>query len=380
MNTIFFFYPHCYLKSTDNEILVYDTLNKRHVYLKNYPLLQCEKDSFQRGFIKVSKNHDDFLNQCLANDLGYYFDSEKVVPFMYNRNLDFVTSLDKERKALGYNLQSYTNSLLREVTIFLNNSKKELSEEMCLQMEYPRYNNACIDMDFLLKQLSSFQCIETIILSGELKTSLLYNVLEYAKNHNIYVIHRIVYNSDIITTVLKLMNKYSNLSIEIFVDSLCEMAQIKYIIKDQICVKAIIKSVNDVEKFNGLENIIYLPVLSSKRNNTDILLQMMLSVDEILHSTKTIKECLLSDYINPDIYGHLTIDYDGSVSCHGKVIASIDESDLTSVVNHWIGDDDCMWYETRRKKDTCKDCALQSLCPPISIYEKIGIYKCPCKM
>ena len=289
MNTIFFFYPHCYLKSTDNEILVYDTLNKRHVYLKNYPLLQCEKDSFQRGFIKVSKNHDDFLNQCLANDLGYYFDSEKVVPFMYNRNLDFVTSLDKERKALGYNLQSYTNSLLREVTIFLNNSKKELSEEMCLQMEYPRYNNACIDMDFLLKQLSSFQCIETIILSGELKTSLLYNVLEYAKNHNIYVIHRIVYNSDIITTVLKLMNKYSNLSIEIFVDSLCEMAQIKYIIKDQICVKAIIKSVNDVEKFNGLENIIYLPVLSSKRNNTDILLQMMLSVDEILHSTKTIK-------------------------------------------------------------------------------------------
>ena len=380
MNTVFYFYPHCYLKSTDNEILVYDTLNKRHVYLKNYPLLRCDKESFQRGFLKVSKKHDDFLNQCIANDLGYFIDFEKIVPFMYNRNLEFVTSLNKERKALGYNLQSYTNSLLKEVTILLNNSKKELTEEMCLQMEYPRYNNACIDMDFLLKQLSSFQCIETIILSGELMTSLLYNVLEYAKKHNIHVIHRIVYSSDIFTTALKLMNEYSNFSIEIFVDSLCEMAQIKSFLNDNIYVKAIIKSINDLEKFKGHENIMYLPVLSSKRNNTDVLLQMILSKKDILHSTKTIKDCLLADYINPTIYGHLTIDYDGSVSCLGNRIASIYESDLASMVNHWIGEERCIWYETRKKKDTCRDCALQSLCPPISIYEKTGIYKCPCEI
>lgn len=380
MSTIFYFYPHCYLKSTDNEILVYDTLNKRHVYLKNYPLLQCDKESFQRGFLKVSKNHDAFLNQCLANDLGYYIDFEKIVPFMYNRNLEFVTSLDKERKALGHNLQSYTNSLLREVTILLNNSKKELTEEMCFQMEYPRYNNVSINVDSLLKQLSPFQCIETIILSGELKTSLLCNALEYAKKHNIHVVHRISYDSVIITTELELMDKYRNLSIELLVDGIGDITQIKSIIKEQICVKAIIKSANDVEKFKGLENIIYVPVLLLERNNTDILLQMVLSEEEILHSTKTIKECLLSDYINMTVYGQITIDYDGSVSCLGKGIASIYESDLTSVVNHWIGEDDCMWYETREKKDTCKDCALHSLCPPISIYEKIGIYKCPCKI
>ena len=380
MNTIFYFYPHCYLKSTDNEILVYDTLNKGYVYLKNYPLLQCEKESFQRGFLMASENHDEFLNQCLANDLGYYLAFEKVFPFMYNRNMEFVTSLDKERKALGYNLQSYTNSLLREVTILLNNGKKELTEEMCLQMEYPRYNNVSIDVDFLLKQLSSFQCIETIILSGELKTSLLCNALEYAKKHNIHVVHRILYDSVVITTALELMDKYSNLSLEIFVDSPSEIAQIKAFLKDKICVKAVIKSVNDIEKFKGFENIIYLPVLSSKHNNTDILLQMILSEEEILHSTKSIKDCLLSDYINPTIYGHLAIDFDGSVSCYGKRIASMYESDLTSVVNHWIGEDDCLWYETRKKKDTCRDCALQSLCPPISIYEKTGIYKCPCKM
>ncbi len=380
MNTVFYFYPHCYLKSTDKEILVYNTLNKKNVYLKNYPLLQCEKETFQRGFIKVSEKHDDFLNQCMALDLGYYLEFEKVVPFMYKRKMEFVTSLDKERNALGYNLQSYTNSLLREVTILLNNGMKELTEEMCLQMEYPRYNNASVDVDFLLKQLSSFQCIETIILSGELKTTLLYNVLEYAKKHNIHVIHRILYDSVIITTVLKLMDNYSNLSIEIFIESLSEFAQVKSIIRDQVCVKTIIKSVNDVEKFDGIDNIIYLPVLSSKRNNTDILLQMILSEEEILHSTKTIKECLLSDFINPSIYGHLTIDYDGSVLCLGNRIASIYESDLTCVVNRWIGENGCIWYETRKKKETCKDCALQSLCPPISIYEKICMYKCPCKM
>lgn len=380
MNTIFYFYPHCYLKSTDNEILVYDTFNKRNVYLKNYSLLQYDKESFQRGFLKVSGKHDDFLNQCLANDLGYYLDFEKVVPFMYNRNIEFVTSLDKERNALGHNLQSYTNSLLKGVTFLLNNGNKDLTEEMCLQMEYPRCNNFSVDVDFLLKQLSPFQYIENIVLAGEIETSLLCEVLEYAKKHNIHVIHRILYYSMNCKTALKLMDEYSNLSMEIFVDSLSEMEEIKSFLKDKIYVKAIIKSANDVEKFEGLENVIYVPVLSTKRNNTDILQQMILSEEEILNSTKTIKECLLSDYINPIAYGHLTIGYDGSVSCLGNRIANVYEYDLASVVNHWIGEKDCIWYETRKKKDLCKDCALQSLCPPIYIYEKIGIYRCPCRV
>lgn len=380
MNTFFYFYPHCYLKSTDNEILVYNTFNKRNVYLKNYSLLQCDKESFQRGFLKASGNHDDFLNQCLANDLGYYLDFEKVVPFMYNRNVDFVTSLDKERKALGYNLQSYTNSLLREVTFLLNNGKKDITEEMCLQMEYPRFNDVSVDIEFLLKQLSPFHYLETIVLSGEIETSLLCKTLEYANINNIHVVHRISYDTFFKTKTLELMDIYSNLSIELLVDSICDITKIKSIIKDKIFVKAIIKSANDVEKFEGFENVLFVPVLSTKHNNTDILQQMILSEEEILHSTKTIKECLLSDYINPIVYGHLTIDYDGSVSCFGNRIANVYESDLASVVNHWIGDEDCIWYETRKKKDICKDCALQSLCPPISIYEKIGIYKCPCKI
>ena len=380
MNTVFYFYPHCYLKSTDKEILVYNTLNKKNVYLKNYPLLQCEKESFQRGFIKVSEKHDVFLNQCLALDLGYYLDIEKVVPFMYNRNIEFVTSLDKERNALGYNLQSYTNSLLREVTILLNNSKKGLTEELCLQMEYPRFNNVIVDVELLLKQLSPFRYLETIVLSGEIETSLLCKTLEYANNNNIHVVHRISYDAFVKTKTLELMDIYRNLSIELLVDSICDITKIKSIIKDEIFVKAIIKAANDVEKFDGLENVLFLPVLSTKQINTDILQQMIMSEEEILHSTKTIKECLLSDFINPIVYSHLTIDFDGSVSCLGHRIANIYESDLASVVNHWIGDKDCIWYETRKKKDICKDCALQSLCPPISIYEKIGIYKCPCKM
>ncbi len=380
MNTFFFFYPHCYLKSTDKEILVYDTLNKRYVYQKKYPLLQSEKKSIQRGYLTVSDKHNDFLNRCLINDLGYYLDFENVVPFMYNRNIEFVTSLDKERKSIGYNLQSYTNSLLRDVTILLNNGKKELTVEECLQMEYPIYNNASIDIDYLLKQLSSFQFLETIILSGELKKSLLCNALEYAQKHNVHVIYRILYDSVVNTTTFELLDKYSNLSIELLVDSLSEIAQIKTIIKDKICVKAIIKTVNDVEKFKGLEDILYLPVFSLKCVNTDVLMQMILSEEEILNSTKTIKDYLLSDYINPAIYGHLTIDYDGSVLCLGNRIASIYETDLASLVNHWIGEDGCIWYETRKKKDMCRDCALQSLCPPISIYEKMGIYKCPCEI
>ena len=377
MNTIFFIYPHCHINSTDKELLVYDTLSGKHVYLKKNPLTMSDKDSLQMGYLIVSEKHNDFINLCLANELGYFIDFTNVPPFFCKRDLEFVTSLAKERKALGYNLASYTNLLLRTITIYCNNSSNKYSEEMCLQMEYPKRNNNNIDIDFILHQLTNFQHIVSIVLSGELKTSSLSSVLEYAKERNIFVTHRLLCDSFLNNFSMELFDKY-NYSIELLVDCPSDIEQINAFSNDRIYIKAIIQSIADIPKYEVNENFCYLPVLSSNRDNTEILQQMILSVEDILYSSKTINDCRLLSYINPDIFGHLTIEYDGSVSCQNNKIASIYEFDLSFIVNRWIGNNKCTWYNTRRKKDICKDCALQCLCPPISIYEELHFYKCPC--
>lgn len=378
MNRLFYFYPHCYIKSTNKEVLVYDTLTKRNVYLKENPMSKNDKESFRMGFVYFSESLDDFVNQCLVNELGYFVDYDEIPPILYGRELEFVTSLNKERKALGFNLQSYTNSLLREVTILLNNSKDSYTDEMYLQIEYPKYNNQRIALDYIFQQLHPFQYLETIILAGEVGMSMLSNVLVRAKEHNIHVIHRIFFDSINYAFEIELLDRFDNYSLELLVDNSIDISQVKRRIRNQICIKAIVKESNDVYFFETIENVVYLPVLSSNHDNKEILSQMLLSEREILSSSKSIKDCLMSDSVNSIIFGHLTIDLDGSIYVFNKKIASVFESDLPSVVNRWASDKNCIWYKTRKKKNTCKECALHGLCPPISIYEEIGFYKNPC--
>lgn len=378
MNKLFCFYPHCHLKSTEKEVLVYDTLTKKHVYLKESPLSKVDKESFRQGFVKVSKSLDGFINKCFASELGYFLDFDRVPPFFYDRNLEFVTSLNKERNALGHNLQSYTNLLLREVTVLLNNGKDDYSDEMYLQMEYPKNNRDEIKLDNILQQLSLFQNLENITLAGEIEMSLLWNALLYLKEYNIGIIHRIMFDAFNYGLESELLDMFGNYSIELLVDNSVDIARINSLIRDRICVKAIINSIDDVEVLGGIKDVIYMPVLSNSLDNTVILTQMIMSEDEILNSSKSIKDCRISDYVNTRVFGHLTINYNGEVSVLGKRIASIFDSDLAFIVNRWVGDENCIWYKTRKKKLVCKECALQSLCPPISIYEELGLYKSPC--
>lgn len=378
MKELFCFFPHCHLKSTENEVLVYDTLTRKHVYLKESPLSKVDKESFHQGFLRVSKSLDGLINQCFDSELGYFVDFDGVPPFFYGRNLEFVTSLNKERKALGYNLQSYTNLLLREMSVHLNNSIDSYSDEMYLQMEYPKFNSKIIKLDYILQQLSLFQYLENIILAGEVEISSLWDALLYAKEFNIGVIHRVMFDAFNRDLELELLDKFGNFFIELLVDNSVDITRVNSLLKERICVKAIIKTMHDVEVFGGIRNVIFLPVLSYKHDNTDILTQMIISEDEILHSSKSINDCRISDYVNPSIFGRLTIDDDGDVSVLGKRIASAFDSDLSSIINRWVGQNNCMWYKTRGKKSTCKGCALQCLCPPISIYEELGLYNRPC--
>ena len=378
MNKLFCFYPHCHLKNTDKEVLVYDTLTKRHVYLKESPLSKVDNESLRLGFVRVSKSLDDFVNQCFACELGYFVEYDRVPPFFYERNLEFITSLNKERKALGHNLQSYTNQLLREVTVLLNNGKDDYSDEMYLQMEYPKYNRDEIKLDNILQQLSLFQNIESIILAGEIKMSLLWDALLFLKEYNIGVIHRVMFDAFNYELESELLDMFGYYSIELLVDNSDDIVRINSLIRDRICVKAIIKTIDEIETLSGIKDVLYLPVLSINHDNSDVLIQMILSEEEILNSSKSIKDCRISDYVNPTIWGHLIIDNNGDVSVLGKRIASCFDSDMSSIINRWVGQDNCIWYKTRGMKSACKECALQSLCPPISIHEELGLYKNAC--
>lgn len=380
MNKLFVFYPHCYLKSTSNEVLVFDTLNSKHLYIKDFVLSTSDKESLQKGFVYVSDALDIFVTQCASKDMGYFVDYETKLPFMYNRSLDIVTSISKENRALGYNLSSHTNALLKEITILQKSDYKKYHNSLCLQLGIPKNDDCVLNINSIFHQLSSFPNLERIILSGKIDISQLSNALKYTEKKGIHLIHRLFFNHEDKIHSLQLVENHKKFSIEFIVDNSIDVTQINQIINDQVYVKAIVQSLEDLEKFKKIKNVIYVPVFSPNQRNNDILNQMLLSKEEILQTFKTINDCLISDYVNSDSFGKLVIEGNGVVSCLGDKIASIQDYDLSSIINTWVNSNNCAWFYTRQKKDSCAHCALQALCPPISIQEKLGYYKCPCKI
>lgn len=379
MKTIFCFFPHCYIKATNNELLVYDTLKYNHLYYTDYELAQSDRYTLSKGYLFDREETRQLISSFLSCEMGYLIEYGKTLPYMNDRKIKFTTSLEKEYRSLNYNLASYTNSLLRSVTILCNNSfQSDYSDLAYSQVDYPVVNAHKIDCDFLLQQLQSFPHLERIIISGEIKERAYASFLSFTQKNKISLTHRIFLEKSSRDKILTDLKENDNLFIEIIVDRSTDLSN--PLIHDRLYVKALVNDVTDISLFTNLKNVSYAPVFSKRESNEDLVKQMIMTKEEVLSTKVSKRHCLLSDYINFGAYGGLTINYDYNVSCLGQHVGSIQDTDLSNLINNWVRNQNCMWYYTRCKKATCRNCALAALCPSINTYETQEIYHCPCKI
>lgn len=379
MKKIFCFYPHCLIKPTNSEILVYDCLTYKSLYVQNVDLHHTDRDSLTKGYIEERDETKSFVSSCLSQNMGYYIEVGEKMPFMNDRKIKFTTSLEKEFRALNYNLPSYTNTLLKSVAILCNNTHESKYSKIAFsQIEYPDVNSNYIDYQSLLNQFRSFPSLERIVVAGELDTPAFYKILSYAKDNGIAVTYRIFLNSANVDMLINNLEQNEFLNIEVLVDRDSDFMKLRQ--HDRLYIKALIVDLNEINIFENYENVVFVPVLISKVQNNELLQQMIMTKEEILAQKRSKKACLLADYINSGAYGNITINYDLRVSCIGQQIGSIKESDLSYIINNWINNEKSMWYFKRSKKACCSDCALTILCPSINIYEELGIYNRPCKI
>lgn len=378
MNRLYIFFPHCYIKATDNELLIYDTMKFKSIYMRDIDVSCKTVNTLNRfGYMEDCNDNKCILQKFNNNDFGYFIHHSKLIPYIPERKIRITTSLSKENKALGHNLASYTNMMLKSITLLLNNTLSTcLNSFAYKQLEYPYINCSIINVDAILLQLNSFN-IERIILSGEISYSKLDKFLEYAHKKNILVIYRVYYLAYPIQYIQDIIHKYKSIMIELLVDSDTPL-NIMSLKEERLILKYIITNSSDLEKLGDMEeNVVLCPIILEKGRKT-LQPQMILTKNEILQSCQTLKECYIKDYINISCFGHLTINYDGMVYCLTQQIESLQNQDLACIINKWVGSQDCLWYFTRKNKSDCKNCALQVLCPSISIYEQLSAYKCPC--
>lgn len=377
MKTLFCIFPHCYVKVTNRELLVYDTLKYNNLYFTDYEIAQLDRDTLSKGYIFDRDETKQLISSLLTCGMGYYLEYGKTLPYLNDRKIKFTISLEKEYRSLSHNLASYTNTLLKTTTILCNNSiKSNYSDLEHSQIGYPIHNCCKIDYSFILQQLHSFPYLERIIISGEIEEQAYASLLSFAKKNSISLTHRVFLEKASIEKILNDLEENDILFVEVIVDRNSDLSNLAF--HDRLYYKALVNDVSDVSLFSNLHNVSYTPIISKKEFNEELLKQMIMTKEEVLSFKSSKRTCLLSDFINSAAFGTITINYDYNVSCVGQHIGSIQDTDLSNLINKWIRNEHCMWYFYRGKKDSCQDCALSSLCPSINIYETQGIYQCPC--
>lgn len=378
MNRLYIIFPHCYIKATSKELLIYDTINFRSTYMRNIAVPYKTANTLnQFGYIEDCDDNRSILQKIANNGFGYFIQPNKSTPYFPKRGLQIMTSLNKETKALGHNLASYTNMMLKSITFLLNNTQSiKLNPFAYKQLEYPNVNHTEIDVDTILPQLFSFD-LERIVLSGEISCDKLERILNLALTRDLPVIFRVHYLACSTQYVQDILHKYRTIMVELLIDSNTPIDIIN-LREERLILKYIVTNNSDLDKITSTkEKVVLCPIFLEEKNIT-LQPQMVLTKDEVLKMNQNLKDCYLKDYINTAYFGHITINYDGLVYCANQQIGNLRKQDFACIINNWVGSQDCFWYFTRNKKLECKDCALQVLCPSISIYEQLKIYKCPC--
>lgn len=328
MNRLYIFFPHCYIKATLSELLIYDTILFKKVYLKNLSLTNSSTDRLNRfGCIEENNDTMQLLQKIEEYHMEYYILYDKLMPYIPEKKLKITTSLYKEKKALGHNLASYTNMMLTSVTLLLNNTiSAHLNAISYKLLDYPNNNKMEIDFEKLYAQLSAF-CLEKITLSGEMSYNQLEKFVLWGNGRNSQVVYRVHYLAYPVQYIQKILLAFDTLIIELLIDANTP-SDFLNIRNERLMYKYIVVTASDVNKAQMLEDSVMLfPVFMDTKSIT-LQPQMVLEIDEILQSHQTLKESYLKEYANTSCFGHLTINYSGDVYCLDRCIGSLHNDDL----------------------------------------------------
>lgn len=382
MKRFFCVYPHCLVRTNDEEVMVFNPRTKEILFSEEVELVESfsQTDSF---VFPVVEHKSEFYTEALSKQLGYIVNAE-TQPYYASPNINFVSSMTKEQRALGYSSGWRVPSLIKSISIYLNNKNIILTKELLYaQLEYPKYSAeiGCMSQRGWDKLRTVLVCspIETVYICGDIDDALL-KLLD--KVRGIYAQNVIIRTSTSeYDKAIKLLDATSNISIDFIVNdfSLFERIAKSNDVSEHISFTIPIFSLKDLPQIDVHKlSMRYVPLVYDVNQQKDLIEQMLLSYNDIIESTDSIDTCLTRDIVNANFWGYITICQDGTLSIGNIEIGDLNKNGIYSLMVNYLQSSDNLWMFSRNKYLPCQNCIYTSICPNVSIYERQGVIKRAC--
>lgn len=380
MKAFFSVYPHCFLTANDNSVLIFNPRTKDYVIGRDseMALFVRTRTSY---VLQQNDNNLDFLKEAESKGLGYFIHSNSQPPYLAFQEFSFLSSFEKNRKALGENPSWKLPSLIKGISIHLNNVDLKKNSSTCIQFDYPEYceethNLATIESVF--PEISNFPALECIRLCGDIDNTLLYAIKKLDHIESQLVVRTSANN---INKVLRIRNLFPSLKIEIIAADTEDIFKVRQyaLLQNGIQVFYLISNPKKLKYVQEtLESCCFIPLLYNKREQFDLISQMRLSLDDIMTYNSNMYDCLSKVFFHKECFGNISFDLKGNVFCQNERIGNICNSSAINMLGNWLRRADCLWMLTRNKFPRCRNCILAALCPSVSIYERQGIIPTAC--
>lgn len=377
-------FPHCYVKTNGGSVLIINPQTKQYVYSMSSIIVESFVKNKGSYSYCIFDEKNKFYVDAISKELGYIIVSE-FPPYNPNPKISFVSSMSKEKKALGYNTGWYVPSFIKFLSIHFNNINLCLPQNNLFdQLEYPKQDVNSYKMDKQLWReiftVLSISPIEIITLCGDIDELLLDALYEIEQIYHKRVVIRTAIRE--YEKVKKLLCKYSNLKIELIVsnitvlDRLLETSDATF--KDITFIMPLL-SLDDFKSLDTLSlQIQYVPLVYDIKSQSDLIEQMQLNFNDILSSSSSIEDSLIKGIINSNFWGSIIIKRNGLLYVADEFIGDITHGSIYLLLNKWLQKSQNSWMMTRDKYPSCQECLFATICPNISIYEKQGLIKRVC--
>lgn len=386
MRYYFCLYPHCLIRRNNNTVIAYNTISHNYVISKEGIVLNAFEGNTNCVDISIDMRACDFFSKCVEYNIGYIMEGNHM-PFVTVPTLKVVTSIEKEKKALGYLSFPHSSQMLKQVTIFTTNTlDKRYPHSYYDIIEYPHYSETNVNICDYIEKIIGFCSLKTIILSGDLDFFVVEKVLKRVNNLSMPLVIKTYADFYNEIRVNEIIENNPNARFEFLFDKSLDIEILKAIqcncyYNEQVFLNVLvedIKTFNDILRHETIDFII-TPMCYEGANSEKLKEELYITKEDILNRQIGMKDILIGEHVNTSCFGSIVIKTNGDVMCRNHILGNLGSFDLAYLINEWVSNTNkCSWFNTRRLKSECLECIYNFLCSPISIYEEMGIIDNAC--
>ena len=367
-------YPFTYLDSSNNNLLLYNTLNNKFKFIKNNVSIHVEN----RTSLILDENtiNSNIASEIAQEQYGYIHFTQSL---SNNKIMDYYSVLTKYYN--DYTTQEWDNKFI--VENYIDKIVLNISESIDLftgSIQRPTTFHQIINKHTINEvgsHISNFKKLTKLSINTDYK-ALIVCINEINKlTKKCYNIELNIPFSDFQLqqeNILKLFNGKINLIINNLNHNIKDDLFYHIDKNNNVYFKVVISSefeLNLLESWGLLNNSkLSLEIASNQKEDK---LQDLLCYDfsEIINSKQSVEQIIRKENINTLYWGELFIKSNGNLMSN-PIFSIGNINDWSNINFGLLLSETSIWRSTRNRFVPCRWCVLRNICPPVSLIELLS--------